>query len=404
MTAQAFQGIKAVGVTYAGTANLALRTLGMHGATVIRVESMARPCNLRVAGPFKDGQPGINRSGYYAMCNNDRYSLALNLKKPEAASVLEELIQWADVFVENFTPGAMKRVGLDYESVKAIKPDIVMLSISQQGQTGPHRHIAGYGPLLQGLTGHDHLTGWPDRGPDLIGQSYPDFIAPAFGCLALIAALDHKRRTGQGQYIDLSNYECSLHWLAPALVDYAANGRVMNRNGNRVAQAAPHGVYPCAGDDAWCAIAVESDEEWRAFGRAVGNPPWAGEERFADLAGRKANEDDLDALIGAWTGQKTPEEVMAALQAAGVSAGRVQNSQQLHEDPQLGHRGYFHTLDHPEMGPYDYTAPSYRLSETPARVEKPFPSLGEHTEFVCRELLGMSDEQFVDLLVKEVFA
>jgi benzylsuccinate CoA-transferase BbsF subunit len=403
MTAQAFEGIKALGVTYAGTANLALRTLGMHGATVVRVESMSRPCNLRVAGPFKDGKPGINRSGYYAMCNNDRYSLALNLKHPRAGEVMKRLIQWADVFIENFTPGAMKRVGLDYDSVREIKPDIVMLSISQQGQTGPHRHIAGYGPLLQGLTGHDHLTGWPDRGPDLIGQSYPDFIAPAFGCLAVIAALDHKRRTGQGQYIDLSNYECSLHWLAPALMDYAANGRIRTRNGNRVEGAAPHGVYPCAGEDVWCAIAVETEAEWQNFRRALGDPPWASEDRFADLQGRKTNEDELDALVGAWTSKKSPDEVMTVLQRAGVSAGRVQNSQQLHQNPQLEHRGYFKTLDHPEMGPYAYTAPSYKLSETPARIRRPFPSLGEHTEFVCRELLGLSDEEFVDLLLGEVF-
>ena len=403
MTRKAFEGIKVFGITYAGTANITMRSLGMHGATVVRVESFSRPCNLRVAGPFKDNKPGINRSGYYAGVNNDRYSLALDLKHTKASLVLKRLVQWADIFVENFTPGAMERVGVGYKAVKEINPQIIMLSISQQGQTGPHRFIAGYGPLLQGLTGHDHLTGWPDRGPVLIGQSYPDFIAPPYGTAAIMAALDYRERTGQGQYIDLSNYECAVHWLAPAILDYVANGRIQRRRGNEVDNAAPHNVYRCRGEDRWCAIAVFTESEWIAFCGVIGNPTWTKEPKFLTLTERKKNEAELDAHIEEWTKEHTPEEIMRLMQKAGVSAGKVQNCQEVVEDPQIKHREYFRTLNHAEMGPYQTSAPSYKLSKTPAELKMPFPSLGEHTEYVCREILGMPEEEFVELLLDKVF-
>jgi len=399
----ALDGLKVFGVTYAGTANMTLKTLGMHGATVVRVESIKRPCNLRMAGPFKDNEPGIDRSGYYAMCNNDRYSMALNLKHPQAGRVLNRLVEWADVFVENFTPGAMKRAGLDYETVKDINPSIIMLSISQQGQTGPHKHIAGYGPLLQGLSGHDHLTGWPDRSPILIGQSYPDFIAPAYASIAVMAALDHRQRTGLGQYVDLSNYECCIHWLATSILDCKTNERIQKRQGNRVENAAPHNVYRCLGDDAWCAITVYSDAEWSAFCQVIGNPPWTRKSEFSDLTERKKNEIELDRYLEQWTKNRSPEDVMTLMQAAGISAGKVQNCQEVAEDPQINHRNYFRTLDHAEMGPFPYPAASYLLSKTPAEIRLPFPCLGEHTEHVCRELLGMPEEEFVELLIDNTF-
>lgn len=403
MTKKALEGIKVFGITYAGTANITMRSLGMHGATVVRVESLSRPCNLRVAGPFKDNKPGINRSAYYAGVNNDRYSLALNLKHPKAGLVLKRLVQWADIFIENFTPGAMERVGMGYKAVKEINPQIIMLSISQQGQTGPHRFIAGYGPLLQGLTGHDHLTGWPDRGPVLIGQSYPDFIAPPYATAAIIAGLDYRERTGKGQFIDLSNYECAVHWLAPAILDYVANGRIQHRRGNQVDNAAPHNVYRCRGEDAWCAITVFTESEWIVFCQVIGNPAWTKEPKFITLTERKKNGTELDAHIEEWTKEHTPEEVMTLMQRAGVSAGKVQSCQEVVEDPQIKHREYFRTLDHAEMGPFPYSAPSYKLSKTPAELRMPFPSLGEHTEYVSREILGMPEEEFVDLLIDKVF-
>ncbi|MFC1958670.1 CaiB/BaiF CoA transferase family protein [Chloroflexota bacterium] len=403
MAKKAFDGIKVAGITYAGTANFVLRTLGMHGATVVRLESETRPCNLRVSGPFKDNKPGINRSTWFALYNNDRYSLALNLKHPKAPQVIRRLVQWADIFVENFTPGAMERLGLGYESVRETNPNVIMLSISLQGQTGPHRLLAGYGSLLQGLSGHDYLTGWPDRGPVLIDQSYPDFIAPSFACTALIAALHYRQRTGKGQYIDLSNYESAIHWLAPAILDYTVNDRVQMRCGNRVNNAAPHGAYPCKGNDAWCAIAIYTDEEWLAFCQVVGNPPWVSDPKFSTFLARKANEEELDKHVAEWTLNFTAEEVTEKMQRAGVSAGKVQTCEDVANNPQIKHRQYFRTLDHAEIGPYQYYAPSYKLSKTPAEVRLSFPLLGEHTEYVCRELLGMPEEEFVELLLDEAF-
>lgn len=399
----AFSGLKIVGFTYAGTANAVMRILGMHGATVVRVESKSRPCNLRTGFPFRDNKPGLNRSGYYAMYNNDRYSLGLDLKHPRSRQVLDRLIKWADVVVENFSPGTLDRLGLGYEAIKSLKPDVIMLRISSQGQTGPHRMMPSYGSVMTGYVGVAHLSGWPDRGPCLIDQSYPDWIAPVFANAALIAALDYKRRTGNGQCIDASNVEPALQWIAPALLDYTANGHVQGRNGNKVPHTAPHNAYPCQGDDKWCVIAVTSEQEWQDFCGVIGQPGLVNDPRFATLLDRKRNEEELDKVVAEWTAKLPAEEVMQKMQAGGVPAGKVQSLQGVFEDPQLDHRDYFRVLTHPEIGDYDAMAPSYTLSRTPAEMRLPYPSLGEHSELVCRELLDMPDEEFTELLIDNVF-
>ena len=399
----ALSGVNILGFTYAGTANFVMRVLGMHGATVVRVESHTRPCNLRLATPFKDGKPGINRSGFYAMANNDRYSIALNLKHPKAPSVSERLIRWADVVFENFTPGTLNKIGLGYKDISTLKPDIIMISISSQGQTGPHSSVASYGPQLQALTGHVNLTGWPDRGPCQIDQSYPDFITPSYAAIAVIGALIHKRRTGKGQYIDCSNLEPSVQWVAPAILDYSVNKHVMMRNGNRVPSAAPHNSYPCKEDDSWCAIAVTNDKEWASFCMVIGKPELKDDPKFTTLPARKSNEEELDRIVADWTINYTATEVTEKMQAAGVSSGKVQSFKDIVSDKQLRHRNYFRPLEHPELGWYDAYAPSYILSRTPAELRLPAPCLGEHTEFVCRELINMSDEEFVELLTDNLF-
>ena len=399
----ALSGIKVVGFTYAGTANMTMRILGMHGATVIRVESKSRPCNLRTGFPFRDNKPGLNRSGYYAMYNNDRYSFGLDLKHSKARQVLDRLIQWADVVVENFSPGTLDRLGLGYEAIRALKPDIIMLSISSQGQTGPHYLMPSYGPTLAAYVGHTHLCGWPDRGPCMIDQSFPDFIVPAFAAVALIAALDYKRRRGKGQYIDSSNVEPAVQWIAPVILDYTANKRVQTRTGNSVPNAAPHNAYPCKGEDSWCVIAVTSETEWANFCKVIGKVELANEPMFATLLDRKRNEAELDRIIEEWTVNLTASEVMDKMQAAGVPAGKVHSLQGVVEDRQLRHRGYFRILHHPEIGDYEALAPSYVLSRTPAELRLPFPCLGEHTEYVCRELLGMPEKEFIELLTDNVF-
>lgn len=399
----AFDGVNILGFTYAGTANFAMRSLGMHGATVVRVESQTRPCNLRLATPFKDGKPGINRSGFFAMANNDRYSIALNIKHPKARAVLERLVRWADVVVENFTPGTLVRMGLGYEDISATKPGIIMLSISSQGQTGPHQSVASYGPQLQALTGHVNLTGWSDRGPCQIDQSYPDFIAPTYAVTALIGALIYKHKTGKGQYIDCSNLEPAVQWIAPVLLDYSVNQHIQTRAANHVSSACPHNAYRCKEEDSWCAIAVTNEQEWSSFCNVIEKPELKNDPRFATLLHRKKNEDDLDLIINSWTANYTAKEVEQKMQSVGVSAGKVQSLKDMFSDPQLRHRKYFRQLNHPEMGTYHAHAPSYILSETPAELKLPAPCLGEHTELVCRQLLGMSDKEFIELLGENLF-
>ena len=398
-----FGGINVVGFTYAGTANMTMRTLGMHGATVVRVESKSRPCNLRLGFPFRDNKPGLDRSGYYASFNNDRYSLGLDLKHPKARRVLDRLIQWADVVVENFSPGTLERLGLGYKAISAVKPDIIMLSISSQGQTGPHYMMPSYGPVMTGFVGIGELCGWPDRGPCLVDQSFPDFIVPAFAASALIAALDYRRRTGKGQFIDSSNVEPAVQWIAPAILDYTANKHVQTRNGNRVPSAAPHNAYRCKGQDCWCVIAATSETEWESLCKVIGRTELADDPRFATLLDRKRNEAKLDQIVEEWTINLTADEVMRRMQTAGVPAGKVNSLQGVFEDPQLNHRGYFRVLHHREIGDYEALALSYTLSRTPAELRLPYPCLGEHTEYVCRELLGMSEEEFTELLTDNAF-
>jgi benzylsuccinate CoA-transferase BbsF subunit len=404
MKKQVFEGLKAVGFMQAGVGPFTLRVLGNHGATVVRVESMKHIDNLRVTAPYRDNIPGINRSGYFAFPNSDKYSLALDLTHSRSSEVVKKLITWADVVVENFSPGAVAKWGLTYENLKKINPSIIMISMSLMGQTGPHRLMAGYGPLLQGLSGFVHLTGWPDRTPALIDRSYPDMISPRFGAIALIAALDYRRRTGKGQYIDLAQYEDAVHFLAPTILDYRVNRRVQGRVGNKDPNGTPHGAYRCKGDDRWCVIAVFTDSEWEAFCKVIGNRKWTKDPKFSTFLARKQNEGRLNELIEKWTVQHTAEKVMALMQKAGVKAGVVQTIDDVIErDPQLKHRKYFWKLKHPEMGKTIYTRPNYLLSKTPAKLRMAAPCFGEHNEYVCRELLGMSESEYDGLVVENVF-
>lgn len=403
MVAKVLENVKVVGFTAAGVGNMVMKTMAEHGATCVRVESILKPCILRTAQPFKDGKPGINRGAYFAIYNNGLLSITLNMKHTKTSQVTRRLIEWADVIVENYSPGTMESWGIGYENVKKINPDIIMVSLSHQGQTGPHRGIPGYGPQLQGVAGLAHLTGYPDREPCLVGMSYPDFIAPPFGVMAIVAALDYKRRTGKGQYIDVSEFEDTLMYLQPVLLDYQVNKRIWKRNASKVPSAAPHGAYRCKGNDQWCAISVTTDKEWGALRKVMRNPAWTKSEKFTTLLARKQNEEELDILLNKWTARYESHELMNKLQKADVPAGAYQNSGDVVEDPHHKARGYFQILNHPEIGPHEYVRSNFILTKTPGELKRPAPLLGEHTEYVCRELLHMPDEEFDQLLVDEVF-
>lgn len=404
MPKHVFEGLKAVGFVYAGVGAFVLRVLALHGATVVRVESETRPDTVRTMAPYKDNIPGLNRSYYYNFPNTDKYDLALNMKHPRKDEVTKRLVKWADVLVENFTPGVMASWDLSYKEVKKINPSIIMISLSMQGQTGPARLQGGYGALLQSLAGYPLITGWPEGLPCVIDRSYPDYISPRYGAIAVIAALLHRRRTGKGQYIDVSEYEDAIQFEIPVTLDWVVNQRIQTRMGNKCPYAAPHGAYQCKGDDRWCVIAVFSDSEWQAFCKVIGNPEWTKEARFSTLLTRKQNEDKLNQLVEEWTLNYTAEEVMNMMQQAGVKAGVVQTVEDVVEyDPQLKHRHFFWTLKHPECGETIHNRPNYILSKTPSELRMPAPLLGEHTDYVCKELLQMPEDEYVSLLLDNVF-
>lgn len=393
-----FEAVKVADFGWAVAGPQIAKTLADYGASVIQIESNVHYSVLRTTPPYKDGVAGVNRSGYFASKNTNKYGVSLNLKNPQGLAIARKIMAWADVVCENFKPGVMKGLGLGYEDIRQMKPEIIMLSTSGQGQTGPQAANASLGMQMTALAGFVHLTGWPDRSPAVPFGAYTDVIGPRFATVALIAALEYRNKTGKGQYLELSQYEASVEFLAPEILDCEVNGRVANRTGNRCADAAPHGIYPCLGKDRWCAIAVFSDVEWAALRQVLGNPDWAANPKFSNLPARKQNEDELDAELSKWTEQRPAVEVMRTLQSSGINAGVVQSCEELEADVQLRHRHHYPRLKHPELIEYNGEMASYRLSRTPAVLKMPAPCLGEHNELVCTGLLGMSDAEFLGSL------
>jgi benzylsuccinate CoA-transferase BbsF subunit len=401
MERMALEGIKVLDFSWAFAGPFIGAYLGDYGATVIKVESHSHLDVTRVTAPYKDGITGVDRSGCFPVANNSKYGITLDLRHSRAPEIIKRLISWADIVVENFGAGVMERLGLGYGNLKEIKPAIIMVSATIQGQTGPRRSFAGYGWNTVALTGIANLTGWPDRSPVGTIQAYPDSVVPWFGVVGILAALDYRRRTGKGQYLDISQYETTSHFLAPLLLDYTANGRETSRSGNRCPYSAPHGVYRCRGDERWCAITVFSESEWQAFCKVVGSPVLR-DGKFATLQSRKQNEAELDRVVEQWTINFTPEDVMSAMQQAGVSAGVVKTNQEVFEDPQLAYRDYFRKVKHNEIGECYQQAWPIEMSSSPREI-RPAPCLGEHNEYVFTKILGLSDAEFVDYLNAGVF-
>ena len=375
-----------------------------YGATVVKVESAVR-IDLARSSPPMAGGPGINKSGYYGAMNLGKYTACLDLNNPSGLEVVKRLIDWADIVIEGFTPGTMAHWGLDYESLRKRKPEIIMLSLSLQGQTGPQSGLRGYGLQVHGMSGMASLIGWPDGPPTGVTLAYPDYIAPFVVTFATIAALDHRDRTGEGQHIDLSQMEATINFTGTALLDYTVNERLELRDGNRLMagdepHTAPHGVYPTEGDDRWIAIAVFSQEEWQALCRVLGRDDWLSDPRFASQADRCQHDEELDAIIAEETRKFEGRQLMERLQKEGVAAGVALDQEGLYQDPQLIHRGHFVPVVHQEWGDYPAELFGVRLAETPPVVQRPAPCIAQHNEFVLQELLGYSQEEF-DRLVAE---
>lgn len=398
-----FEKIKVADFSWVIAGPMIAKVLADFGATVLHIESKNRPDTLRTSLPFKDGIQELDYNGYFPLYNSNKYGLALNLQLKKSIDIAKKIVEWSDIVLESFRPGVMERLGLSYKDLKAIKPDIIMLSATMQGQTGPHALLGGYGNQLVGLTGITNVTGWPDKEVVQPYGAYTDCIAPYFGVSALVAALIYRDKTGKGQYLDLSQYEAGVHFMGDATLNYMANHTEVVRQGNSSCCAAPHGAYRCSGEERWCAISVFNDTEWQALCHVMGKDDLICDERFATFSARKENVAQLYTLIENWTSTLDSEEIMAMLQSVGVPVGIVANNCDLFQDPQLNHRECFWTIQHSTLDDYPHPSPSFKLSETPAIPRRAAPSLGEHTHFVCTELLNITDDEFVQLLNEGVF-
>jgi benzylsuccinate CoA-transferase BbsF subunit len=393
------QGIRIVDFTWAWAGPQATLLLGMLGAEIIKIESHARLDHTRVrslmAGP---NLTSPDHSVIFAEFNLNKLSLTLNLTHAAAVEIIKRLVQISDVVAENMRPGVMARLGLDYEALHAVKPDIIMLSSSAVGNSGLERTYVGYAPTFAAMSGISHITG-PAEGPPTPLSGAIDLRVGTTSAFAILAALYHRARTGQGQYIDLSSTEAISAMIGDTFLEYAVNRRSPGRAGNRDRSMAPHNCYPCAGDDRWVTIAVATDDEWRALCAVIADPRLE-DERFADGYGRWLNQDELDQIIGEWTAGRSPQEITQTLQAASVAAMPAHDGRSLVEDPQLRERGLMQWVEHPLSGRRLMAGPPWRFSNTPASIRQPAPLLGQHNHYVLHDLLGMS-EQEIQRLVDE---
>jgi benzylsuccinate CoA-transferase BbsF subunit len=404
-----FEGVKLIQLCWAGVGVYTCNYLSHYGATTVRVETATRPDPVRQFAPYaptnKEGEPiGLERSAFFSITHTaPEYDIALNFKKPEAIEVFKRLVAWADVVAEGFPAGVMDRQGLDYEGLKKINPEIIMFRTCGYGHTGPMADQPGFGSILTAVTMMDTLVGYPDRPPVPPSTYYTDQLSPMYATLSIMAALDYKRRTGKGQYIDHSQIEAGFNYMTPPILDYQANNREFEVKGNRCDYAAPHGIYRCQGEDRWVAIAVMNDAEWKSFVKAIGSPDWAKAKKYAKAAGRVGESEELDRFVEGWTAEHTPEEVQEILQSVGVGAGKVSNAKDLDEDPQMSYYNFYREMNHPYMGKLRYYHPApIKLSEVETAVQRPV-LVGEHTDYVCKEILGMSQEEINSLREQGIF-
>lgn len=396
------EGIRVADFTWVWAGPFCTLQLAHLGAEVIRIESANRTCVTRLLPPWYKGEFGVNRSGYFNQYNLGKLSVTLDLKQPRAVQVAKELVARSDIVCENFAAGVMERMGLGYDALRAVNPAVIMISLSGYGATGPEREFVSYGPAQVPLSGMSSLTGYAGWPPMHVGISYGDPTAGLHGAVAVLAALLHRERTGAGQYIDLSQQETSIAVLAEGILEQSMNGWQPPRCGNRDPWMAPHGVFRCAGEQSWVAIAVRDDQEWRRFATVIGEPALGTDPRFATLGARKANEDELESLVTRWTVTRASEEVVASLQAAGIPAFSSMSNEALAKDPHLCASGFFTYPDHPEVGPLQHAGIPWRMSGTPVKVRRPAPCLGEHTEDVLRRVLGYTEAEIAALREEKV--
>jgi benzylsuccinate CoA-transferase BbsF subunit len=377
------------------------------GAEVIRVESITR-VQTREMRPFPENRRGEqwwNQSGHYSFFCRNKKSLTLDLQQPRGAELFRKLVEVSDVVTDNNRPDVMDRLGLGYETLRTIKPDLIMLGSTGYGQTGPWRRMGAFGRSIQPMSGLYHFTGYEGGPPVGFEDNDADVSTGWNNALAILLALHHRRRTGEGMYIDMSMYETNVNWIGPALLGMQMGSSPYRRLGNAHHAMSPHGCYRCAGDDEWVTIAVGSDEEWRALTVAIGKPELASDPRFADAVSRWRHRKALDDVLAAWTVGRDKTHVMHQLQQAGVPAGAVMKAPDLLADPHLQARGYFEWLDHPAewegVGCRPFPGRPYQFSKTPGSITS-VATLGQHNREILGGLLGLTESEIDELEKQQV--
>jgi benzylsuccinate CoA-transferase BbsF subunit len=392
---QALAGVKIADFSWVGAGPRATKDLADHGATVVKIESRKRLDLGRLSPPFKDGKRNPDGSSFFAITNTSKLGVTINLGDPRGIEVAKRLVAWADVVVENFGKGFMERIGLGADVLRSIKPDLIILSVSVAGRTGPMADLRGYGNSAAALSGLAALSGWPDRGPHMPPFAYGDVVAPMFGTMAVLAALEHKRQTGEGQHIDVSQVEPLVHVLSDVLIRRQIEGEAFEKPVNAAAGMAPHGIFPTRGQDQWCAIAVRDDADWRALARIVGA------DTELDLAARDTPE--VTALVTAWTEGRDKHLVAETLAMAGVPAEAVRDGREVFTDPELIESSHYVAIEHPVLGRCDMPGPPADFSRSEVKIGPP-PMLGGDNARVFVEMLGMDAGEIAALAGEGVLA
>ncbi len=393
MNQEILKGVRILDLTWVLAGPYATRLLADFGAEVIKIQSQKTARGAE-----------SNSTGYFNTWNRNKRSITLNMEDAEAKELFLKLIKVSDVVVENFSPRVMSNWGLTYEKLREVKSELIMVSISGFGQTGPWRDFVAFAPTIHALSGLTYLTSFVPESPIGVGFAHADAVVGLYAAFAVLVALEHRDLTGQGQYIDLSEYEAMCSFLGPTLLESDLFQKDILPGGNHpeYIQAAPYGCYPCAGEDKWCVIAVCAEAEWMALCQVLGNPAWVHEERFSNGERRRKHAGELDQLLKQWTAQRTREEVVTELQKAGVPAGLVQDAEDLAKDPQLRSREFFSSLEHPILGPTVVDRSPIHFQEKEIKSWKAAPLLGEDNHYVFKELVGLKESEFSEYVKKGV--
>ncbi len=415
-TTSFLEGIRIIEVSVAWAGPVSGNILASLGAEVIKVEPPSRPDTSRGsisplpggAMMYPNGEPGErpwNRSGSFSERHRNKLSLTLDLTANKGKEMFKKLVVLSDVVLVNYRAGVMSNLGLDYPVLREANPQLIMLNMPGFGSSGPYKDYSAYGTTIEAVAGGSYLSGYPDKEPLVAGFTWPDPASGTLAAAAIMAGLRHRMRTGDGMLIEMSQMDVAIRALGGALMDYGMNGRVQERMGNRHSNMAPHGCYPCLGDDEWITIAIDDDEGWRAFCHAIGRAELAVDPRFCFLEQRLQNQDSLDEVVANWTRTQDKMDAMHLLQKAGAAAAAVMRPGEHFSDPHFQARGFFEEVYHPEAGTYPYRKPApFNLSKTSTNTRRHAPLFGEHNSYLLRDLLDLTEEEVEEMKTEKIIS